>query len=84
MRSTTNVYVQGLCGVVTDRICRSSLYDMEEKTKTTKDITVVQEENKLPLEQKSDHHLQNNVTMYTDKLWIDKDVSHYNDVVTDS
>ena len=66
MRSTTNLYVQGLCGVVTDRICRSSLY--EGKTETTKDITVVQEENKLPLEQKSDHQIQNNVTMYTEKL----------------
>jgi hypothetical protein len=68
MRSTTNVYVQGLCGVVTDRICRSSLNNMEEKTQTTKDIAVVQEENKLPLGQKSDHQIQNNVTMYTEKL----------------
>ncbi|CAC5409715.1 unnamed protein product [Mytilus coruscus] len=52
MRSTTNVFVQGLCGVITNKMCQSSLkilekssennvvYEKEIVTKEKKDITV--------------------------------------------
>ncbi|XP_076114773.1 putative sodium-dependent excitatory amino acid transporter glt-3 isoform X2 [Mytilus galloprovincialis] len=52
MRSTTNVFVQGLCGVVTNKICQSSLkvlekssendvaYEKEIVVEETKDIAV--------------------------------------------
>ena len=72
MRTTTNLFVQGLCGVVTNRLCQSSLKAAEGTTVPTdifdKEIDV-DPDDKVQNNYIKMCETQQNGTIYNEKLW---------------
>ncbi|XP_063399933.1 excitatory amino acid transporter 3-like [Mytilus trossulus] len=63
MRSTTNVFVQGLCGVVTNKICQSSLTTLEKSS----DNNVVYEK-EIVVDESKDLEPYNHPELFNEKL----------------